>query len=350
MKRCMKCITPDTVPGVVLDEAGVCGGCRSHQALPPPDDGAFRALIDSNRGKSRKYDAVVPLSGGRDSSFVLYLAKIKLGLRVLAVNFDNEFQTKQASANVERACRRLDVDLEKVRSRTDVARRLVRASIRSSMPLGLYGVVGKLCRACSYGYHAAVYRAAERHQVPLILWGVSRSEDTKGVQETAFQTRRVSPYAKLLRPSFYAAEWLAYVQRRELPVPGNSLLNRRDPKLMNPNIREVFVFDHVKWERQEIKETIARELGWEKPADHSSTWRIDCDLHPLINHCFVKMMGCTKHALGYSIMIREGQMTRAEALAHEVDEVAKRDHGIYELLVDRIGLRPREAQEILAFQ
>lgn len=349
MKRCVYCIMPDTVPGVTF-EKGVCSLCRNYVPQELLGEAAFKELLSHRKPEPTGYDSVVPLSGGRDSTYVLYLAKKVYGLKPLAVNHDNEFVNPQAEKNIQNACRILGVDLAVVRSKQDVATKIVRANAKAAVPLGLADMARSFCRQCAYGYHSAVYIEAEKHGVPLILWGTSAAESTEKIRKKALQGMLQSKWNKLSDINFYKTEYFAFRQRLEFPVKGNALFGRTEPKLHNPAIREISVFDYLPWERQKLKDTISRELGWAKPPDHVSSWRADCILHEIVNFFFVKTVGCTQDCMGYCNMINAGQMTREEALAQEEQAIRTPWEYIAKFLDEKIGLSAKEIAQITVMQ
>lgn len=342
VKRCTTCIMPDTVPGVTFDDNGVCSVCSRHAPQTLLGESAFVELFAHRETAPGGYDCVVPLSGGRDSTYVLYLAKAVYGLKPLAVNYDNEFRNPQAVKNIESACRTLGVDLSVVRSKQNLYAKIVQANVRTAVPLGPAWIVESFCRSCAHGYRSAVYGEAEKHSVPLILWGDSAAESTAKVGERAFQGMRPSKWNKVWDVNFYKTEYYTLRQRLESPVRGHSLLNRHPPELHDPEAREISVFDYIPWDRETIKKTITTELGWAKPADSFSTWRTDCILHELVNYFFMKSVGCTGDCIGYCNMIAAGQMTRQEALEQEEQALAIPWAHIAGLLKERIGLSDRE--------
>ncbi len=347
MKRCTQCIMPDTVPGLTFDKDGVCDLCRQYESVPALGQEALIATFNLDRFPTREYDCIVPLSGGRDSSFVLYTAKAVWNLKVLAVNYDNGFRTPQAIQNMQRACQKLGVDLQFVSSENNIAPKVVRHNMMCSDLSKLFGV----CRACTYGYTAAVYGMAARHRVPLIFWGDSRQEKTKDHLKRAetFMRRHKPVLSKFLKKDYYLYEHAFFQQRRELPVPGVSVMSKR-PRLRVPGCREIHVFDYIPWERKTIKDTIAQQLGWEKPQESVTTWRTDCHLVPFVNRCFAALYGSTKACFGFSNMIRDGQMTREEALSQDeqIQSIIRDDDMLSQLLMRHVGLTEQQSREILA--
>jgi tRNA(Ile)-lysidine synthase TilS/MesJ len=347
MERCKQCIMPATVPGITFNEDGICSYCLGYQKEQYFGEKALENIIASSKNKNNRYNCIVPLSGGRDSTFVLYTAKAQYDLKVLAVSYDNEFRIDQALVNMENACKILGVDFVSVRSKRSVAQRIVKHSLQSAKRLGKSGI----CVACVYGYRSVAYRAADQYHAPLILWGESQQEATQDMERKAFDALMLSQskFGKLLSMHFYLLEYYRLLQRLEFPVAGNSVLSRAAwPALKNEDAREIRLFDYVPWDREQIKKTITKELGWEKPASHTSTWRTDCMLHALVNYSFYKLFGCTKDCFGYSNMINSGQMKREEALKQEEEMISTLSENIRELLEGKIGLSRKEADRILS--
>jgi hypothetical protein len=71
---------------------------------------------------------------------------------------------------------------------------------------------------------------------------------------------------------------------------------------------------YIYWDEKKILSTILKEAGWKGAADTTATWRVDDSAYPLINYMYHTLVGFTEHDEFYSKMIREGQLTRKEAL------------------------------------
>ena len=347
MKRCSRCILPETIPGIIFDQDGVCNFCSDYRKFDGFDEEDLHKLVHSNIQSNDKYDCIVPLSGGRDSTFVLYYAKAVLGLKVLAVNFDNEFQTEQAIKNITNACKILDIDLFRFSSRINIAHKIVHNSIHLSLPFGLLGISKHLCSACTYGYRSIAYQSAIKYNVPFIFWGESQNEATQSIELALAQKFNIQLKRNLLNLYTYRTRFFKILQRIELRVPGNNIFSISPVKLKNPYIKEIRLFDYIPWDRMKIKDTIVKELSWEKPKDNISSWRIDCRLHPFINYCHVKLFSCTKDCLGYCNMINDNQMNRSEALLQENELLNVDMEYLYDLLHKDIGLSKTTANKVL---
>jgi len=120
VKVCSRCVMDTTASEIIFDQHGVCNFCHHYDNNLLKDvfsdkDGEVRIekLIEQikAKGKNNKYDCLIGISGGVDSSYVAYLVKKKYGLRVFAVHLDNGWNSELAVANVEQILKRLDIDL-----------------------------------------------------------------------------------------------------------------------------------------------------------------------------------------------------------------------------------------------
>ena len=120
-KICSNCILDSSIPNIQFDDRGICNFCEIHDEMerefPLNELGQQKLsqLLDKvkAKGKNKKYDCVAGVSGGTDSTYNLYMAK-KLGLRPLAVHFDNGWDSDIAISNMKNAVTRLDVDFTTV--------------------------------------------------------------------------------------------------------------------------------------------------------------------------------------------------------------------------------------------
>ena len=118
-QQCTKCIADSTVPAIKFDDKGVCSLCNFHDKLVdiyPENQEALKNLEKrinqiKKEGKGKKYDCILGLSGGRDSTYLLYLAVKEWGLRPLAVHFNDGFDNPIAGENMLNAVRKLGVEL-----------------------------------------------------------------------------------------------------------------------------------------------------------------------------------------------------------------------------------------------
>lgn len=116
---CTRCIYDEFVPKISFDEDGVCNYCKMidqvdaiYKAGTEEGEKTFLDIVEEIKrdGKGKKYDIIVGVSGGTDSSFMVYKA-VELGLRPLAVHYDNTWNSAIATENIRKVLQGLNVDL-----------------------------------------------------------------------------------------------------------------------------------------------------------------------------------------------------------------------------------------------
>lgn len=315
MHRCSNCILPDTYPEIVFNEEQVCHLCESYKKPSVRGKEALHSALKAKKGE--KYDCIVTLSGGRDSSYVLYYATKKLGLKVLAINYDNGFRHPQAQKNMEDACKNTDAELIQFQSSNNLNIKIAAQALKTTIPYGP-GAVGQLiCKHCYTGGLSFLYSTAQEYKIPYILWGDSVIELLTYIparKKMFFKNPLTYLFSK---QSFHFIKFLMLLRklRNEKLPAGNSSMDVRCAKLNTPGIEEVHLFDYIEWDRNEILSSITGSLGWEKPEESISTWRFDCHLHSLVNYCHKKAIGFNHDIDGLANMVRAGKMTRKEAMA-----------------------------------
>lgn len=194
MKRCAKCLIPSTVPGADFDGSGVCSFCRTYR----PDDTVqseeirkareadLNASLEAARGQG-PYDVMICLSGGKDSVYLLYKAKVELGLKVLA--FTNDVNIPDVAwSNIRLTIAKLGVDHLVYRPSDDFYRRLFRYLLQNQEERGAVYTVSYVYAPLFEGDALAV--ATERG-IPLVLAGYSPGQPEKERMEYEFSRKLV---------------------------------------------------------------------------------------------------------------------------------------------------------------
>ena len=178
LRRCSKCILPETFPALSFGQDHVCSYC---QAPPKKKLSRFERqgkspeeFVERYRGHGGKYDCMVAISGGRDSSFAAHYATKVLGLKVLLCTVDNGFVPEQTRKNVESAAAALDTDLVVVHN--DRVRRnagkVINAWRRQPSP----SMVASFCAGCVSGCKGGLEATARQHDLPLVITGTGEPQ------------------------------------------------------------------------------------------------------------------------------------------------------------------------------
>ncbi|MBM3518539.1 MAG: N-acetyl sugar amidotransferase, partial [Alphaproteobacteria bacterium] len=117
MEYCQRCVYPvNARPGLVLDEEGVCSGCRLIESRPSIDWDTREVMLREiltryaarQRAKGNPYDCIVPVSGGKDSTYQTWLVRQRYGLNPLLVSYNHTFNTRIGVRNLTNLIDRLD--------------------------------------------------------------------------------------------------------------------------------------------------------------------------------------------------------------------------------------------------
>jgi hypothetical protein len=324
---------PDAYEGISFDENGVCTFCRASEEEARRDLPGIEALGERVRslGTGGQYDCVVPLSGGKDSTYILYSAVKDLGLKPLAVNYDSGYQSVEGRENVRNACEALGVKLVAYGPDADTQRAMLREILEVSRILDCYT---RTCTDCELMLRHASVRAAREYDVPVVLWGSASAESAEeqeyeeyryGMSPGAIVKGKLRTLGRLklspgqvirLIPHIVRYAVLNARQRRHMGVPLRCVLNpfgqMQFPE-SDPTI--VHYFDYTTWDPSQNTPILERELGWKHPPGRDS--RFDCRLYAFVEHRQLKLTGLSESGVIESGLVRHGRMSRAEALERE---------------------------------
>lgn len=169
MKYCKKCLQPNTRPGILFDENGVCYACLYEESKKKINwDQRFiqlKQITDEAKEKTKKngsiYDCVIGVSGGKDSTFQAVYCKEKLGLHPLLINCVPDEITEIGRKNIENL-NTLGFDIISIRLNPNVAKKLARKSFFEQ---------GNIVSASEYCLWASAYIMADKFNIPLIIQG-----------------------------------------------------------------------------------------------------------------------------------------------------------------------------------
>ena len=173
LKRCTRCVLPETHETIMFNDNGVCNICQQQEHKQTQIDWTAKKkdlgeLIESFRGKY-DYDCIVPFSGGKDSVWTLYYLMKEYGVKPLVVRFDHGFLRPNIQENTIRVLRKLGVDFHHFTPNWKVVQKLM---------LQTFLEKGDFCWHCHTGIFSYPMWVAVRYNVPLIFWGEPSAEYT----------------------------------------------------------------------------------------------------------------------------------------------------------------------------
>ena len=320
LRRCSKCVLPETFPFISYDKDGVCNYCTHYKLknqAKPVDD--LLRLVEPYRSKDGSYDCIVPFSGGRDSTFVLHTVKTVLGLNPIAFTYDWGMVTDLARRNIARVCGKLGV--ENVIVAADIVRK--RSNIRKNILAWLkrpsLGMIPLFMSGDKYFFYYT-NQLKKQTGIRLNIWGINNLENTHfktgfGGVEPLFDKKRI--YSLSLKGQL---KFFAFVGRNLMLNPSYFNSSNLDSlgsifsRYMFPQRDYYSFFDYYQWNEKEIEALIFREYDWERAIDTKSTWRIGDGTASFYNYIYFTVAGFSEIDTFRSNQIREGLLSREEAL------------------------------------
>jgi len=318
-------VLPENYVGISFNEDRVCNFCIEHKEKKYYGDDVLKKKIlsfnDTRQDRDKRYDCVLALSGGRDSSYLLYYLVKVLKLNVLAYSVDNGFIPEQTKINLKRMTDLLNVKL--VIEEHDQLSKCIKHHIMSWIRKPSRATIGLLCTGCKHGMILGMSNFAHSNNVPLLIMGSTPFEG-KGYKLNLlrYPSKSGKIYSIILgyimqvlrNPKLVMNMNSAIEQFKEFYYIYNkknylNIFKKRQLKKITP------YSSHIRWEEDKIVSTISSKLNWEKNADTESTWRGDCDVALLKLYLYKKLLGFNDKDDGLSCLIRDNQITRDEALS-----------------------------------
>lgn len=341
LRRCTKCILPETMPFIKFDQAGVCNYCAHYKLrnTPKPVEQIFDLVKPYRRANGP--ECIVPFSGGRDSCFGLHLIIKELKLRPIAYTYDWGMVTDLGRRNISRMCAALGVENIIVAADISQKRRNIALNLKAWLKSPHLGMVSILTAGDKH-FFRHVETVKKQTGVSLNLWGVNPLEVTHfkagflGVPPD-FEEERVYMHGikKQLR-----YQSLRFKAMKDSPGYFNwSILDTLTGEYFRSFTEKsdyFHIFDYWRWDEKTIDDTL-QEYDWERAPDTNTTWRIGDGTAAFYNYIYYVVAGFSEHDTFRSNQIREGQITREEALRLVEDENQPRYQNIRWYL-DAIGM------------
>ncbi len=319
-RMCNRCVMLESPPWVTIDEQGVCSLCRIHERNPasagsrPPLETDFTRLLDKNRGKD-KYDVLVMCSGGKDSTSALYYMVRRYKKRVLAFMFDHGFETAEAKANVERAVEILGCDFLTFRSTFmhEMFERILQS-----------GSQAVLCHLCSIWYMDTTFEIAARYRIPIIIAGWTKGQSTDGEMMSKCACNISAPEFQAMGQATHAFLDTLEGDPKYGDFPRNmeQVLKRARKRFKTQVLSPHWFLPH---DTETYIDLIERELDWKAPEFSYPRGSTNCALNFVSVQRSMDHFGYTHYHVECSKLIRQGLLTRAEALRQLEPNYSKAD-------------------------
>lgn len=301
MRNCKRCMLPEVVPGADLDEIGVCAPCRRYQEADIANDEVRRrereadlakALQDC-RGKG-EFDCLVPVSGGKDSIYLLYKLKVECGLKVLAFTTDINIP-ELAWRNIERAVRKLDIPHISYTPSNDFYTRLFRYLLKNQEERGAVYTVSYVYAPL---FEGDAVKLAMQKGIPLILAGYSPGQPEPERMFYEFSRKLITQTdwtpPELRTAGIFSEDELSCFYN-PLRYPAGTVF----PRYLAP-------FHAWPYSQEKIMKDLVR-LGLVEGAKHANPIFTNYPINWLLMYSDLKHFGFNPYHPEFSALIREGK-------------------------------------------
>jgi glucosamine--fructose-6-phosphate aminotransferase (isomerizing) len=351
LKRCTKCVLPSTMPFISFDTKGVCNYCKSYKLRNKPKPiSNLNNLINKYR-RNEGSDCLIPFSGGRDSCYGLHLVINELNLKPITYTYDWGMITDLGRRNISRMCSILGVEniiiAADIRNKRENIRKNLSAWLKSPH-LGMISIL----TAGDKHFFQHIETVKKQTGISLNIWGINPLEVTHfkagflGIPPY-FEEDKVYTNGALKQLRYQALRFKAML---ESPGYFNSsifdTLTGEYYRSFHKKEDYYHIFDYWRWDEGEINDVLLSKYDWEIAPDTNTTWRIGDGTAAFYNYIYYSVAGFTEHDTFRSNQIREGDITRDEAISLVNDENRPRYENI-KWYLDSLGMDFKDVVSIV---
>lgn len=320
LRRCTKCILPETMPYIKFDETGVCNYCNNYRPRNnPKPKSEILELVKPYRRKGNELDCIVPFSGGRDSCYGLHLILSELKMKPVTYTYDWGMVTDLGRRNISRMCAQLGVENIIIAADISQKRKNIKMNLEAWLKSPHLGMMAMLTAGDKH-FFRHVETIKQQTGINLNLWGVNPLEVTHfktgflGIPPD-FEEKRVYSHGAMKQLRYHAKRFGAMSD--SLGYFNSSLWDTLSGEYYRSFTEKkdyYHIFDYWRWDEDQVNETLINEYDWEIAVDTTSTWRIGDGSAAFYNYVYFTVAGFTEHDTFRSNQIRENQITRERAL------------------------------------
>lgn len=298
-KCCSRCLYNEETPAIHFDANEVCNYCHTHDQLMQQYQSQagradFERIVEKikQEGKRKPYDIIVGVSGGADSSYLVYLAK-ELGLRPLAVHFDNTWNSTIAVENIYNVLEKLNIELWTHVVDNHEYDDLYKAILKAGVP--------DLEAPTDLALAATLNMAASKYGIKYIFEGHS------------FRTEGLSPLGWLYMDAKYIHSMhKQYGEFKKLKsYPYLWLFKQLNWMLVN-RLKKIRPLWYLDYDKEKTKQFLSSEFGWQWYGGHHLENRMTNFYH---TYFLPRRFGIDQRVNGFAALVRSGQMDREEGMA-----------------------------------
>ncbi len=341
MKYCKRCLYPENHPlNITFDEQGICSGCRIHEEKDQINwaerEQKLKKILATYKNKSgNNYDCIIPVSGGKDSYFIVHMIKKVYGMNPLLVSYNKQYNTKEGIRNLSNLRTELDCDIIYLTVDPEKVKKITRATLRE---------MGSMYWHCIAGQTVFPVQVAVRFKIPLIIWGAHQGCDQVGMFSHLDEVEMTRKYRKEHDLIGFEAEDLIsdsmFLKEEDL----KAFMYPHDKEIEKVGVRGIYLNNYVRWDSKKQHELMIKLYNY-KTAKQKRTFDtyndIDCfhysDIHDYIKFLKWGYGKVTDHACRE---IRLKRMTREQGIAL-VEAFQNKEPETLQLFLDWMAMTKR---------
>jgi N-acetyl sugar amidotransferase len=342
MKYCVRCCMPESNEGIQFDEMGICQACQSAEQKIHIDwvarERELRRILGYYKSLNNDYDCIVPISGGKDSTFQLHVITQVYNMRALAVTFSHNWYSETGKYNLQNALEKFNVDHIMFTPNRALVNQLARQSLFK---------IGDACWHCHAGVGAFPLQVAVKFKIPLLVWGES-------IAEMSGRATHYNPVTKFDRDYFTKVSAKVYpeqmvcenIELRELA--GFKLPSYEE--IEQVGVVGIHLGDHIFWDDERQMEFVRDVYGWRE--DHvEGTYKryksVECRMAGVHDYTKFLKRGFGRGTDHASADVRAGLLTRQEAFELAKKHDSKRPDAL-DYYLQITGFTEQEFEAVLS--
>lgn len=322
LKRCRKCILPETYPLISFDKNGVCNFCINYQKQKFKGKSELEKILKKFRSKSNDNDCIVGLSGGRDSSYGLHLLKKKLKMKPIAYTYDWGLTTDISRINASKICGELGVEHIIRAADIEKKRKYIKLNIESWLKRPKLGML-PIIQAGDKSFIDYGRILAKELNLKLVIHFTGYQLEQReffigftGINQKLKNNQRMTSYSIMTKIKlffWYSKEFLLNPSYFNAALFDN--FNGFISSFFKPN-NLLHFFEFLPWNETEIEKTLKKNYSWNEDAAYGKNqWRMGDGQTAFNNFIYYTMCGFSEYDNFRSNQIREGLISRKQAIA-----------------------------------
>ena len=309
LKRCTRCVLPDSFPGIRFNDEGVCNFCQEFKGIEQLDNKKteykqkFEKLLKDMKGKN-EFDVLMCYSGGKDSTYTLIELMEKYNLKIIAFTMDNGFLSKQASINIQTVVKNLDVENIIIKPPFDVLKKIFTTCSKENIfSQKSIERASSICTSCMSIVKFSALRKALEMNIPFIGfgWSPGQAPITSSIMKNNPQMIKMMQKAVFSPLYNIAGEKIKrfFLEEKHFNGSYNFPYNISPLAFLEYNEEELF---------KKIQ-----KFGWKAPQDTDAN-STNCLLNSYANTVHKKQFNFHPYAFEQAKLVREGYLDRETAL------------------------------------